>query len=280
MLKLYGIMHADKRLFHLKCQALLFDKFLVWGVNERHFIDSLSSEREGELDFLIANQVVLQMDLVKKSALERYAAHNMLDGLLNTFGASGPHPSQEKPLLRDCITRMFSIGIKTRADSAPICEVALPKAFACATERSMYEDTLKIALTSLPVPSEHCAWEDILAFKKEHTTDHWGFRRFLRALATKQQSAAEIRDDIEWSLNEYTEAMKRYSIKTTPGIFEAYVIPTIKVIEGLPSLKISRFLEARLAVKKHQVQILEAEANMPGRECAYLFAAHKRFRRR
>jgi hypothetical protein len=63
---------------------------------------------------------------------------------------------------------------------------------------SSMQAVLSVATAMLPVPGEEASWIDILDFKSESQEKLWGFRRFLRTLATKKQSEAEIRDDLEW----------------------------------------------------------------------------------
>jgi hypothetical protein len=55
---------------------------------------------------------------------------------------------------------------------------------------------------------------------------------------------------------------------------ETYIIPTV---EALESFKASSFLKGLVSIKKRKIELLEAEAKAPGRECAYVFDARKRF---
>jgi hypothetical protein len=62
--------------------------------------------------------------------------------------------------------------------------------------------------------------------------------------------------------------------------FEAlifYVIPVIEFAEDLAKFNWSKIAKGALSVKKHQVKLMEAEMKAPGRECAYVFEAQKRF---
>jgi hypothetical protein len=128
-----------------------------------------------------------------------------------------------------------------------------------------------------PVPSDDCSWQDILDFKAETHKKQWGFRRFLRDLTTKRQTEAEIRDDIEWSLDEYTKAMKRHQLKTGTTFMDVYVLPALEILENLVKFNWAKIAKHALSVKKRQIELLEAEETATGRECAYIFDAQKRF---
>ena len=133
---------------------------------------------------------------------------------------------------------------------------------------------LHVAFEVLPIPGDSSAWQDILDFKAEGRNKQWGFRRFLHALAAKQQTGSEIRDDIEWTVNEYAKEMDRFKLKRSVSFMEIYVIPTV---EALETFKPSSFLKGLVSIKKRKIELLEAEAKSLGRECAYVFDARKRF---
>jgi hypothetical protein len=70
------------------------------------------------------------------------------------------------------------------------------------------------------VPSATCSWQDILDIRTELRDKLWTFRRFLRGLAVTTKTEPEIRDEIEWSLNEYQNSMKLHRLKTTRSALE------------------------------------------------------------
>ena len=78
-------------------------------------------------------------------------------------------------------------------------------------------------------------------------------------------------------LNEYSKAMHLHQIKASNSFLEVYVIPAIEIVEDLIKLNWSKIAKGALAVKKRKVELLEAEMKAPGRECAYVFEARKRF---
>jgi hypothetical protein len=80
--------------------------------------------------------------------------------------------------------------------------------------------------------------------------------------------------EIEWSVNEYSKEMDRYNLKRPVGFIEIHIIPTA---EALESFKPSSLLKGLVSIKKRKIELLEAYSKAPGRECAYVFDARKRF---
>jgi hypothetical protein len=164
-----------------------------------------------------------------------------------------------------------------RYDTVPICSESLPRHISDGSQSNRDVTTVNIALDCFPCPDESCSWQDILDFKAELSNKLWDFRRFLELLATKPRSESEIRDDIEWMLNEYTNAMKIHHLKSSQSFFEVYVIPAIELAEDLVKFNWSKIAKGALQVQKRKVELMEAEMKAPGRECAYVFDARKRF---
>jgi hypothetical protein len=146
-----------------------------------------------------------------------------------------------------------------------------------ATDELRELQVLRIVSNLFPEPDESCAWENVITFKSEMSDKLWHFRRFLHSLATKKQTEAEIRDDIEWTLNEYAKAMNIHQLKAGNSFVEVYVLSVIELVEDLAKFNWSKIAKGLLSVKKRQVELMEAEMKAPGRECAYLFEAQKRF---
>lgn len=78
-------------------------------------------------------------------------------------------------------------------------------------------------------------------------------------------------------MNEYAEAMKVHHLKASQSFVDVFVISPLEIIEDLVKLNWSKIASGILSVKKRKVELLEAEMKAPGRECAYVFEARKRF---
>jgi hypothetical protein len=124
---------------------------------------------------------------------------------------------------------------------APICCSELPVTLPAESEEATaIQQTIAIGIGSLPFPNEQCALSEIVEFRNELSDKRWTFRRFLHSLATKRQTEAELRDDIEWTINEYQRAMKIHNLKSGQSFFEVYVIPAIELAEDLSKFKWSK----------------------------------------
>lgn len=113
--------------------------------------------------------------------------------------------------------------------------------------------------------------------RKEAHDKQWAFRRFLCTLGTKQQTEAEIRDDLEWSLNEYAKAMEHHRLKTSISFVDVFLISSVELLEDIVKINWSKIAKGALSVKKRKIELMEAEMKAPGRECAYVFDAREKF---
>jgi hypothetical protein len=138
-------------------------------------------------------------------------------------------------------------------------------------------DVLNIILDQLPAPSEDTPWESILDFRSEMRDKLWDLRRFVKEVATKRQSIAEVKDDIEYSLHQYEEAMKLHKIKRTNSFIEVFLIAPFEILENLATLKFSQVGKSILSIRKRKIDLIEAEMKLPGHECAYVFKAQEQF---
>jgi hypothetical protein len=180
--------------------------------------------------------------------------------------------------LSDFELRLWSTKIsqeRSAADVVPICEASIPDQYLKGINQK--GNVLEVAMKHFPIPGPMNSWQDILDFKSEMHDKQWHFRRFLSTLAGKNQAEAEIRDDLEWTLNEYRRAMKIHRLKAGDTFMEVYVIPVIELVEDLAKFNWSKITKGALGVQKRQVELMEAEMKAPGRECAYVFEAQKRF---
>ncbi|HLJ51667.1 MAG TPA: hypothetical protein VKU01_36930 [Bryobacteraceae bacterium] len=278
MRELHGVICSGRRDLSLKQRALLFDKFHLWQLDGD---DPHTPDFETELDFLRARQVVYDVPPFDPKhfaeSLSREDLHKGFELVVSLEPTIEREAAAQLTIssTRDLFTRYLIKATvpPPNADITAICELPLPQGEAS----SQACDVIAIGLSTLPVPDDSCAWDDLLHFKAETHDKQWGFRRFLDTLASKNQTEAEIRDDIEWSLNEYTKAMNLHKLKTSNSFIDVFVISPLEIIEDLVKINWSKIAKGALQVKKRKVALLEAEMKAPGRECAYVFDARKKF---
>lgn len=294
MRELHGVVpDSEDSIPSLKRDILLFDKFHLSYLQDPMPKDiEVYRAYRNDLDFLRSRDVMLDFDdatmfeagFQANWALGRDFQETLMSGppRENPIDAIADfvvkfRELRNSDLKDDYMVRHLSTTLNGSPgfDVVPICKVPLPEILTTPDCRS--EQVLTVALEALPFPDATCSWESILDFKASLHDKLWSFRRFLKTLSTTHQTEAEIKDDIEWSVNEYRKAMEIHHIKASESFFEVYVIPAVELVEDLAKFNWSKIGRGALAVTKRKVELLETEMKAPGRECAYVFEARKRF---
>lgn len=285
----HGVMELnDNNVQSLKRLLLLFDKLHTFPLgSEGKTIKPINESFRADIDFLTDQGVIVPMKIINlEDPPGRYAELDKVRqdktphiGLYAKFEPAGL--IYAVVAISDLIARSVAAeaGKHGDAEAAPICQLDptdryLEGLFATVP---LAQTVARVAISAFPMPDEASAWEDLIAFKQQEHDQLWGFRRLMRALATKQQTEAEIRDDIEWSTNEYTKAMKIHHIKASQSFIDVFLITPLEIIENLVKFNWSKIAKGILQVHKRKAELLEAEMKAPGRECAYVFDARKRF---
>jgi len=270
MRELHGVGFAT---CDLKLGLLFFDKLhlLRPSRTSNGQSDTHGARRAADLEFLHSRDLVEY--LPRQIEIE-------IDGLID-LSLLGTREDVDRFI--GTLTRyMTSTVSSTKYDVVSVVgvnlPVKLPSVHSIQLVSSM-QTTINVAMEAFPVFGETTSLEDIVAFRSELKDKQWNFRRFLQTLATKNQTEAEIRDDIQWCLHEYTEAMKKRKMKIIQSAVGAFVIPTADLMFNFPGNHIVSIAGAAVAVNRLRVELLDGEMKAPGRECAYVFDARKRFGR-
>jgi hypothetical protein len=277
MLELHGVfsVYDSNDLALWKRRSLLFDKVHCIESYMWNELDKYDASVRADLSFLLESGYLVEMvDLQTTPVPECFMGIQKMRQILPLLQPADRilNDSSEDIGLR--VLAMF-LSNKFGINTAPVCR--RPDCLSAPSPNSSLETVLNIGLKALPNPDDSCAWEDILNFKSECHGKAWEFRRFLNTLATKHQTDAEVRDDIEWSLNEYSKAMELHKLKASQSFVDVFVITPLEIIENLVTFNWSKIAKGALQVSKRKVELMEAEMKAPGRECAYVFDARKRF---
>ncbi len=211
----------------LKNKGLLFDRLYLVNKEFVAPLAQLAPDKLATIEFLEQSQFLCSMSVHEFYNVVRTSASEMLDfEMATTFNMFFGDGRTAYKVSEDYWSRRLASALtdKNGINTVPIFS-ELQQTHAGPMENAMEQTVLSVAFQKLPVPDESCAWQDILDFKRESHVKLWGFRRLLDTLATKPQTEDEIRDEIEWSLNEYTEAMKLHHLKAGTSFVEVYVIP-------------------------------------------------------
>jgi hypothetical protein len=270
MRELYGVVSGDRLNTQgdLKRYLMLFDKLrLVWmgGTPIYGYQDDFTRD----LEYLSARGIVNNITGVEDQYVRYHPSELPISPSLRQLKVGDIFV---RHVVSDSSDQHCDlVGIYTLSPWAPVSPD-----FDTAVSAPL-ETALSVGLGVLPIPDGTSALEDILNFKTDLRDKQWAFRRFLKTLATKKQAENELQDEIEWMLNEYSNAMKIHHLKSSDGFFEVYVLPVIEIAEDLAKFNWSKIAKGALDVKKRKVELLEAEMKAPGRECAYVFDARKKF---
>jgi hypothetical protein len=264
----------------LKQAALLFDVVNIFDIEDLigDHTRAAFPDVAADLDFLLEKKLVRGTSVLE---IPSDLPIIDIDGVFESLKHQNTSPLgweiyPMSAVFDDCNSRMMAGYLSTITDTVPICRLPfLPGIRGHFVKNE--EIVLEVARDLFPCPDDTCAWQDILNFRDEARDKQWAFRRFLSTLGTKQQTEAEIRDDLEWSLNEYAKAMEVHHIKASQSFVDVFIISPLEIIENIVKLNWSKIAKGALDVKKRKVELLEAEMKAPGRECAYVFDARKRF---
>ena len=267
MRELYGTVFARGRFSGdaLKRHALLMDKFYVIDLGG-YLSDHNDDAERATFEFLHKQGIVRQMPAFT-------GPQRVMNLVLDS--------SEESiDLYHDIFVRDAALVLKAGdGDAIPLCASALPCHMDCevAERLKTLETVVRVTLEAMPIPDGLCAWEDILDFRWEASEKQWSLRRLLQTLASTKMSESEIRDALDFSTNEYTKAMKRRKMAITHGTVTAFAIPASDMIVNPSGNHIASALGAAVLLNKLRVELMEAELKAPGKECAYVFEARKRF---
>jgi len=137
---------------------------------------------------------------------------------------------------------------------------------------SRKSDVVQIAINNLPLPDNETLWEQIIDYRNdsENQKNLLNLRRWIRKTSTETLSPVEIEEEIEWLINEFQKHMKFHHMKANAETLEVMVKAPLEIIEDLIKLKLLKIPEPLFALKKRQINLMEAELNAPGREMAYI----------
>jgi hypothetical protein len=244
--ELHGVVRFGCSQEQLKRQAIVFDRFHVVHM-DYGFGPPKDEQKAAEWEFLQSRGIAEKVpehfgDEVTMADLFGFSGYRSDGDVLDSYirYAASRYKDPDRDVVPIC-----QFPIPCGPDPSPEMLTSLQRArpgFATtgtAQKRSI-EVVLEVALNALPAPDESCAWDDILNFRAELHDKRWAFRRFLCSLAAKQQLGSEVRDEIEWLVNEYSKAMKIHNLKASPASFEAYIIPGLEFIEELVKFKLEQ----------------------------------------
>jgi hypothetical protein len=140
------------------------------------------------------------------------------------------------------------------------------------------DQILSIILKEIPVPNDSTHWEDILNFRADEGSIRKmkALRDWINEIENDNLPPYAVAEKIDHLIEEYKEHLKIHNIKTESGIYRVF-IKIGKITENIFQFRFSEALKELLHFSDHNVALMEAERNAPGRELSYIIHAIKHF---
>lgn len=141
-------------------------------------------------------------------------------------------------------------------------------------------DVLQLVIDKLPSPSEHAAWEDILAFRSDPDAVRSlrNLRVWLSDVARGRHTAAEAEEKLEALLAKYGEHLRLHRLEGSTSAFGSLTAIAVDVGEHLLNLKLGSAVRALFSARQKRITLMRSELTAPGHEVAYIHKARERFR--
>ncbi|MDD2921003.1 MAG: hypothetical protein PHQ36_01845 [Anaerolineales bacterium] len=302
--------HSD--FSNLKQQALLFDQIGIYKLSR--FYESLeesldllkklnpkipneiSSKTEAiitELEWLKQTGIIFEVNLqdvfqdestkgfAKKVSAQKFEdAKNLLKKIIenqtpklinNENNARKDQLSKEQHYT---LLRLMSIIIETTKGITTV--TTLPHTeYSREAPNFQKGDVVQIVIRKLPLPNNETPWEQLIDYRNdpENQRNLLNLRRWIRKVSSENLQPAETEEELEWLINEFQNHMKIHRMKANTETLEVIVKAPLKLLE----LEFSKITEPLFALKKRQINLMEAELNAPGREMAYIIKAKDTF---
>jgi hypothetical protein len=138
---------------------------------------------------------------------------------------------------------------------------------------------LQLVLGTLPIPDASTLWEQIIDFRNDEAArrDCIALRRWMRKVAEANTSPVELREELEFLLNEYRSHMRIHKMKHGTGVAQTILTVGVEALENLAKFKWTAAVKAFFSVRERKAELLAAEHAAPGREVAYIIKVQDRF---
>jgi hypothetical protein len=140
-------------------------------------------------------------------------------------------------------------------------------------------EVVNITLEQLAEPDEQTPWQDLIEFRNDDNSrqQQLALRRWMRKMASGNFKQLEIAEELEYLYHEYERHMALHRIKINKGTLETIFTLAGEVAENLVKIKWGQLVKLCFVSKHRKIDLLEAEANAPGREVAYIANTRSRF---
>ncbi|MBS1772174.1 MAG: hypothetical protein JST82_04895 [Bacteroidetes bacterium] len=141
------------------------------------------------------------------------------------------------------------------------------------------EEVLAFILNKIPILDLNTTWEAILEYKSDEDAKrkYYALIDWVNEVANSNMTISEIEDKYNYLYHEYEAQLKLHRLKTTHTRFEVVVNTVAGIAENLVRFKFSDISKALFSINKDQLDLMEAETKITGRELGYIYDVNKKF---
>ena len=266
----------DAMIRRLKCAVLLFDNIAVLHLSG--FINFLARSHtepalQAELDWLLERGVLTSINSL---IVESFS--NPFQEAADWFPKVALNAVEYASWLARLQLGALQLSGAGVAGGVLLCGLT-PELLKLSSPSTGRANALSIVFDAFPEPDEQTSWEQILEFKADPDTGRQvaALKRWLSKVGQQELPPGELREEIEWLVQEYEAHMRLHRMKISAGNLETVVTTTAELLENIVKLKFGAIAKALFSFRQRNIQLLEAERQAPGRELIYLVRSRQRF---
>jgi len=138
---------------------------------------------------------------------------------------------------------------------------------------------LQIVIKELPVPDDSHSIEDVLAFRDEMKQANLmqALRVWMNDVASGTARPSEIRDKIEYLIEEYVRELELHRMKKSTLELKRLVVTLPEVLESLLKFRWKDLTSLPFEFREERIELMEEERRLAGREVGYIVHAREKF---
>lgn len=288
----------------IKKLSLFYDKILI-AESRFSIIDEVSQkeikEEYQELmyekavwDFLIENDIIRKYPSFKDENINTTGKEKELqDFLMNTIrnhyeNEKNRKMSEEELKIHSLTNFYLSHDILTRIDTLRFRKTDnlseyFPSLRNYETLKSDSKKTqvIQFILNDIPEPDFSTSWEQIIEYRSDDDVKnkYLALINWINKVANSNLKLSEIKDEYDYLYSEYMKQFKLHKMKYNNSKVEVILNSTINLIKNISTGNYVSSFKDLFQFNIKNANLLKEEANLSGKEIAYIFHTKARFDR-
>jgi len=171
----------------------------------------------------------------------------------------------------DYISRMIAIkrNFYNQEIIFPLLDIEMSGSETFTKKNEVY----RFILSDIAIPTTSTSWKNIVEFKNSQESKRklYHLIDWVNTISHSEMAINEIIDRYRFLYAEYEHQLNLHQMKYKKSTLEVVVNTTLEIIENALKLKISKIAKALFSIKTAEIGMMEEEANIFGREVAYIF---------